>query len=198
MLLVRSPRITLKGVDPLPIELPLSLRELTIDDAKELYELIAANREYLSRWMPWAAKQTFEDTVGFLDEARQQSANEEGVQLAILDGAALAGVVGFQRIDRANRTAAIGYWIDERRQGRGTVTKAVGVACEHAFSAWKLNRIEIRAALANAASRRLADRLSFTQEGILREAEIVNEVPLDCALYSVLAAEWPLALPDPA
>jgi ribosomal-protein-serine acetyltransferase len=187
---------TLAAVDPLPIEDPFSLRELTIDDPAELYELIAANREHLSRWMPWAAQQTFEDTVGFLDEARQQSANEEGVQLAILDGAALAGVIGFHRIDRDNRSVSIGYWIDEQHQGRGTVTKAVRVACDYAFSTWDLNRIEIRAALANTPSRKLAERLSFTQEGILREAEIVNEVHLDCALYSVLAAEWPPASPD--
>lgn len=189
---------TLSAVDPLPVEASFSLRELTIDDAEELYELISVNRSYLSPWMPWAAKQTFEDTVQFLDQGRQQAANGEGAQLAVLDGAAIAGVIGFHQIDRDKRSVGIGYWIDEQHQGRGIATKAVWAACDYAFSTWDLNRIEIRAALANTPSQKLAKRLSFTREGTLREAEIVNEVRLDCALYSVLAAEWPPASPAPA
>jgi hypothetical protein len=41
------------------------LRLLGETDARELHGLIEANRTYLARWLPWAASQTFEDTLDF-------------------------------------------------------------------------------------------------------------------------------------
>jgi hypothetical protein len=43
-------------------------------DAEELHGLIEANRTHLARWLPWAASQTFEDTLGFLHKAEEQLA----------------------------------------------------------------------------------------------------------------------------
>jgi RimJ/RimL family protein N-acetyltransferase len=42
------------------------LRLLDESDAVELHVLIDANRVLLARWLPWAAGQTFEDTVEFI------------------------------------------------------------------------------------------------------------------------------------
>ena len=172
-----------------PIEASLSLRELAIDDAEELHELISANRRYLSAWMPWAPKQTHEDTAAFIDQARRQSADDEGAHFAILDGSTIVGVVGFHPIDRANRSVNVGYWLDEQRQGNGIATRAVGAACRHAFSTWGVNRVEIRVATENTASQKLAERLSFTREGVLRQAQIVNDVVFDLAVYSLLVSD---------
>ena len=49
---------------------------------------------------------------------------------------------------------------------------------------------EIRAAVGNARSRALPQRLGFREEGILREAERVGDAYLDVVVYSVLASEW--------
>lgn len=176
-------------MNTLPIEASLSLRELAIDDAKELHDLISTNRRYLSAWMPWAPEQTYEDTVAFIDQARRQSADDAGAHFAILDGSTILGVVGFHPIDRDNRSVNVGYWLDEQRQGSGIATRAVGAACRHAFSSWGLNRVEIRVATENTASQKLAERLSFTREGVLRQAQIVNDVALDLGVYSLLAGE---------
>lgn len=172
-----------------PIEASFSLRELETDDAEELHDLISTNRRYLSDWMPWAPKQTYQDTVGFIDQARRQSADDAGAHFAILDGSTIVGVVGFHPIDRDNRSVNVGYWLDERRQGSGIATRAVGAACRHAFSTWGLNRVEIRVAVENTPSQKLAERLAFTREGILRQAQIVNDVALDLVVYSLLAGE---------
>jgi ribosomal-protein-serine acetyltransferase len=83
----------------------------------------------------------------------------------------------------------VGYWLDEQRQANGIATRAVRAACQHAFSTWGLNRVEIRVAVENSASQKLAERLSFTREDVLRQAQIVNGVALDLAVYSLLAGE---------
>ena len=41
----------------------------------------------------------------------RQLADDNGFQLTIVDGGALVGVIGFHRVDWANRATSIGYWI---------------------------------------------------------------------------------------
>ena len=86
----------------------------------------------------------------------------------------VAGVVGVEPLDWIHRSASIGYWLGERFQGRGLITTAVRALVEHAVSVWELNRVEIRAAVGNARSRAIPERLGFQEEGTLREAERVG------------------------
>jgi ribosomal-protein-serine acetyltransferase len=55
---------------------------------------------------------------------------------------------------------------------------------------WKLNRVEIRAAVANERSRAIPRRLGFTEEGVLRQAERVGDRFVDHVLYAMLAEDW--------
>src|SRR5215210_4733472 len=92
---------------------PARLRLLEDRDAEALYELIAADRERLARWMPWAAGQTLEGTREFIRETRRQHAANDGMQTAIVVEEAIAGVVGVQGISWEDRTTSIGYWLGE-------------------------------------------------------------------------------------
>jgi ribosomal-protein-serine acetyltransferase len=166
------------------------LRLLREPDAEELYALIAENRGYLAEWMPWPAAQTLEGTEQFIRLALRQRADDNGFQAAILLEGAIAGVSGFHAVDWANRTTSIGYWLAEPHQGRGIMTGAVRALTEHAFGAWKLERVEIRAAPGNTRSRAIPERLGFTEEGTLRAVERVGDRQLDNVVYSMLASEW--------
>lgn len=167
------------------------LRLLEDDDAEELYGVIAANREYLSRWMPWAPDQTLEGTLEFIRASRRQFGQNQGFQAAIVEDQRIVGVLGFHRLDWENRLTSIGYWIAEPAQGRGTVTRAVSKLVEHAVRVWKLNRVEIHAAVDNERSRAIPLRLSFREEGVLRQAERVGDRFVDHVVYAMLADEWP-------
>jgi hypothetical protein len=59
------------------------LRLLEEADARELHGLIRASRAYLAHWLPWAAGQTFEDTLDFLRGTQAQARENEGFQTAI-------------------------------------------------------------------------------------------------------------------
>jgi ribosomal-protein-serine acetyltransferase len=147
-------------------------------------------REHLSRWLPWAAAQDLDGTLEFIRRTRRQAADDAGFTFAIDGDGAVAGVVGLEPVDRTHRSASVGYWLAEPYQGRGIMTRAVSTLVEHAVSAMDLNRIEIRAAVGNARSRALPQRLGFREEGVLREAERVGDAYLDLVVYSVLASEW--------
>jgi ribosomal-protein-serine acetyltransferase len=167
------------------------LRLLEEADAEELYALVEANRDRLARWMPWAADQTLDGTLEFIRLTRRQVADNDGLQAAIVRGGRIAGVVGFHRVDWQNRSTSMGYWLDERQEGRGIMTLAVRALVDHALLVWGLNRVEIRAAADNRRSRAIAERLGFREEGVLREAERVGERYLDSVVYGMLASTWP-------
>jgi ribosomal-protein-serine acetyltransferase len=53
-----------------------------------------------------------------------------------------------------------------------------------------LNRVEIRAAEFNTRSRAIPERLGFTQEGIIRQAEWLYDYYVDHVVYGMLSEEW--------
>lgn len=169
----------------------VSLRLPSAADATELHELIEANRNYLARWLPWAAGQTIEDTRGFIRKAHSQMTANDGFQVAIALDSRIIGMAGFPGVDWANRCTRIGYWLDEGHQGKGTMTAAVRLLVDHALAVWDLNRVEIRAAAENRRSRAIPERLGFHREGTLRQAELIDGRYLDSVVYSMLAADWP-------
>jgi ribosomal-protein-serine acetyltransferase len=162
------------------------LRLLTDSDAPELHAVIETNREYLARWMPWAAGQTLADTLTFIQHTHEQLANDNGLQMAVIEEAQIVGMVGFRNISWDYRSTSLGYWLAESAQGRGTMTRAVHALVEHAFADWQLHRIEIRAAVDNARSRAIPERLGFIQEGVLRDVERVAGRYLDQVVYAML------------
>lgn len=173
------------------------LRLLAEGDADELYRLIDVNREQLARWMPWAAEQTLDATRGFIRSTRHQLAENAGMQTALVVGERIAGVVGLHGTPRPQRRGSLGYWLGEEFQGRGAMTAAVRTYTDHAFDTWGLQRVEIRAATANARSIALAERLGYTREGVLRRYESVGEGCHDVVVYSMLSDEWPPARAAP-
>jgi ribosomal-protein-serine acetyltransferase len=166
------------------------LRLLEESDAAELHALIAANRDYLARWMPWAGGQTLTDTSAFIGRTREQLANNDGFQTAVIQDGQIVGVVGFHAVSWEHRSTSMGYWLAESAQGAGAMTRAVGALVDHALESWQLHRVEIRAGVENTPSRAIPERLGFTQEGILCEAERVGERYVDLAVYAMLAGGW--------
>ena len=70
------------------------------------------------------------------------------------------------------------------------MTRACSALGTHAFDALGLSRVEIRCATENEKSRAIPERLGFTQEGTLRQAEWLHDHFVDLTVYGMLAGEW--------
>jgi ribosomal-protein-serine acetyltransferase len=177
-------------MDPLPIAEGVELRLWEAGDSAELTALIAANREHLAPWLPWAATHGFEDAVDHLEQKRLQVEANDGFEAAIVVDGQVGGVVGFHAVDWVNRSTSIGYWLAADVQGRGVATAAVRALLDHAFGEWELHRVIIEVVVGNERSRAIPERLGFRQEAILREAKLVRGRHQDTHLYAMLAPEW--------
>jgi ribosomal-protein-serine acetyltransferase len=180
------------GLIKIPIEGGLELKSLELREAELLMAIVNANRPYLRRWLPWLdLTLTIDEMIVFVESTLRQNAAGQGFQAAIWHGGNIAGVIGFHHLEWANRSTCIGYWLDEGRQGSGLMTKACRALIDYAFSEWKLNRVEIRCAEHNTRSRGIPERLGFTNEGLLREAEWLYDHFVDHVVYGMLARDWP-------
>ena len=101
------------------------------------------------------------------------------------------GIASYMRIDPNARSIEVG-WITyaPRLQRSAGATEAMFLMMDWAFRAgyrryeWKCNAL-------NMASRRAAQRLGFSYEGIFRQATVVKGRNRDTAWFAVIDAEWP-------
>ena len=89
------------------------------------------------------------------------------------------------------RSAEFGYDLRPEYWGRGLMTEALTAILDFAFTRLDLNRAQIVLMPRNGHSRRLAERLGFTEEGTLREHDLDERGALcDDVVFSLLAREW--------
>ena len=169
----------------------LELRHVDERYAEELAALVRRDLAHLSPWMPWATERySVEDAREFIRRNLRQYAEDQGFAAVIFFRSRVAGSIGFNGIDWANRKADIGYWLGADFQGRGLMTESCRALVEHAFGGLRLNRVEIYCAVENRRSRRVPERLGFRPEGTHRQAEWVHDHFKDLVCYAMLAAEW--------
>ena len=173
------------------IDTNIRLRSVCSDDAAELFALVDANRSYLRRWLSWVDETISEkDIRTFIQNSQDQVTNGRGPVCCVTHTGELVGICGFKPVDKRNRSVELGYWLAESFTGQGIMTQCVRVLIDYAFREMDINRIELRVATANKQSRSVAERLGFTHEGNLREAEWLNDRYLDQVVYSMLKRDW--------
>jgi len=169
----------------------VELRSVTLSDAPALYAAIDRNRGRLREWLPWIhSSYGFDDLTAFLKERILENAARTSFTTCIWAGNELCGSIGLHVIDARNRSSSIGYWLDTAQEKRGIMTRACRAMTSEAFRNYGLHRIEIRCATGNAKSAAIPQRLGFTEEGILRQAEWLYDHWVDLRVFSMLERDW--------
>ncbi|PAF36048.1 RimJ/RimL family protein N-acetyltransferase [Terribacillus saccharophilus] len=167
------------------------MKLLEPQDSDKLYQLIDSSREHLRQWLPWVDQNTaVEHSRQFIQHTLDQFASNNGFTAGIWYQGALAGVIGFHKIDWQNRSTSLGYWLGEEYTGLGLMQKAVSKSLDYAFLELRLNRVEIRSAIGNVRSRRIPEKLNFTLEGTIRQAEKLVYGYVNHNVYGMLLEEW--------
>ncbi|WP_169089848.1 GNAT family N-acetyltransferase [Paenibacillus sp. PL91] len=149
----------------------LLIRAPKCGDGIQLNEAVIESINELKPWMPWAQSiPTVEESEIVIRRARLRYMERTDLMLLLFlkETGQLIGSSGLHRIDWESRKFEIGYWGRTAFNGNGYITEAAEAITNFAVHALNANRVDIRCDSRNQRSARVAERLGFTLEGILR------------------------------
>ena len=122
--------------------------------------------------------------------ARRERGEHLALAIADVESHEPLGSVGCRMLDWAQPRGGIGYWLAPGARGRGIATRAVRLLTRWAFETVHLGRLELVTHAENAASQRVAERVGFIREGVLRAyLEMPNGEWSNAVMFSMVAGD---------
>jgi RimJ/RimL family protein N-acetyltransferase len=141
----------------------IELRAWREDDAPAVYE--ACQDADIHQWIPVIPRPyTMADALAFV---RGEAAPDITHSLAVTEAGEVAGAIGL-RVNDQSRTGHIGYWCAPQARGRGVTTRALRLVSRYGLEQLGLQRLELITDPDNRASQRVAEKVGFRREGVLR------------------------------
>ncbi|MBC3885256.1 GNAT family N-acetyltransferase [Undibacterium griseum] len=103
----------------------------------------------------------------------------------------LIGTCGINEWEQEHHCAEAGFWIFPEYWGQGIMHESLQAMLAYCFKTLGIHRMQMLIEPANLSSWKLAERLGFQLEGVLRECERKQDHYADLKCYSLLASEWP-------
>ena len=176
---------------PIHVESPpdIVVRTAAPEDADAFLAMVTRNRDHLGRYLPRVVSLDTREKV--LQHIAHPSATPEieVIDLHVLFRGELSGALRLNNFDHESHKASLAYFVDAAHAGRGIVTRAARALIGVATGTLGIHRLEIRCVTDNTASIAVAERLGFTREGRLRDAERLHGRYVDHFIYSLLPGE---------
>lgn len=162
----------------------LVLRPWTEADVPEIMR--ACTDPEILRWIPAIPRPyTEEDALRFV---RGEFRTNAGHQFAVTENDVIVGAIGMTVNE--SRNGHIGYWCAKEARGRGVTTRALRGICKWGFGELGLERLELITDPENHASQRVAEKVGFTREGVLRSHLVHPDGRRrDSVMFSLLPGE---------
>jgi len=169
------------------------LRHLELKDARALLDLTLRNREFLLPFEP------IRDESHYTLEGKKNEITNSinGVQtdqsyifgIFVQETNELIGRIALTGITRGPfQNAYLGYYIDQKHNGKGYATVAVLLCVKYAFNEIGLHRIQAGIMPKNISSIRVIEKAGFRHEGLAKAYLKINNLWEDHELYAITAA----------
>jgi len=171
----------------------LMLRPFRRRDVSSLHEAVTVSLEDLQPWLPWIEGYDRGVSQRFIRESVSAWAERRAFDFTIRTADDLdrhVGNVSIWTTSQQNAIGEVGYWIRSDDSGNGFATEATTRVIQIGFEEMGLHKVQLRIAVGNTRSERIAQRLEFTLEGTLRDEVKVGNRWLDHTVWSMLESEW--------
>jgi RimJ/RimL family protein N-acetyltransferase len=121
-------------------------------------------------------------------ERGRDDGSREAFAIVDADGGFL-GLALAPSIDRAARTAELGYVVAPEARGRGVATAGLRLLTEWAFRELGAERLELLISVENPASKRVARHCGYTYEGTLRSVHVREGLRENTEIWSRLPGD---------
>lgn len=170
------------------------LRPFRRQDIDSLYRAVCASKVELAAYLPWAIKPyTRASAARFVRDSIQSWRESRAYDFTIRrprEPGRHIGNVSIWHVSRSFRSGEIGYWIRTDETGLGIATEVARAALQIGFEELDMHRVILRIAVGNTSSERIAGKLGFVREGVLREEIKVGNRWLDHSLWGFLSHEY--------
>ena len=119
----------------------LSLKMPTMEDSKEIYEVVDKDRDHLRKWLTWVDKTTSVKSIqDNISERIEKFDKKEAASFYARYEDKWIASVGFISVDDVNKRGEIGYWLSSEFEGRGLMTECVKASMEYHKAGWLAQR----------------------------------------------------------
>jgi len=166
----------------------VSLREVKLDDAQSLFDLLSAPE--VSRFIhePPTSIQAFERFITWAQDERCRGrfvcfgVVPHGMETAV-------GLIHVRRLDLGFDTAEWGFVFGSAFWGTGVFAESAELVLDFAFDVIGVTRIEARVAVPNGRGNGALRKMGAVQEAVLRRAFSCNGQPVDQALWAIVDSD---------
>jgi RimJ/RimL family protein N-acetyltransferase len=164
------------------------LRPWRMDDAPAVFS--ACQDPSISNaiaWVPWPY--TREDAQAYVRECVESGDDRYPFAIVDAETGELIGSIDMS-LDAQRHRGHIGYWVAEPARGRGVATRALRLLATWSFEGLELQRLELVTDPDNVASQRVAEKVGFEREGVLRAHLRRHDGRIrDSVMFSLLPGE---------
>ncbi len=165
-----------------------TLREITYEDAKPIFQGLNKYRDDMRQWLPFVDNmQKLSDEQAVVESFLMPKYAIRNLTYVIEHGGIFCGMIGMSGLDLINDRLEIGYWLLPPYRGKGIMTAATKALCKWIFKHRPINRIQIKCSVDNHASNAIPKRIGFKFEGTEREGQLLASGKYtDINVYSLL------------
>lgn len=169
----------------------LALNVLEEKEIAELWDVISKYKKELRPWLDWVdVVKTYDEYHNYMNRVRyEESIGIQKNLVLSVDGKAQGEIV-FDDFDARIRSCNMGYWISPEYQQQGIMFSACIKAINQAWSSLNVDKINIRFIGKNVSSMKLAKKLGFLTDGVLRKNILYQGVIEDEIVMSLFRNEW--------
>lgn len=163
-------------------------------DGADVHEAVVESLELLKPWMPWAQQAPDKElTEATIRKAYCAFLERTDLRFHLFEKSTkiFVGSSGLHQIDWSLPKFEIGYWCRKSFVGKGYISESVRGLTVFAFQVFKAKRIEIRCHERNIRSRKVAERLGYRLEGVMRNNQIDIDGKLEnTCIYAMIPEDF--------
>jgi len=165
----------------------LTLREIRIQDAQQIYEMRSNGR--VNQFIARPEMQEPEQAIALVERTRNAYVNKLAIGWAgvLRDSETIIGTCGFNSIDIANLRAEIGGELDVHFWGKHIAFEAVETIVSFGFQTMGLHTIEAKVSPDNRGAIYVLEQLGFIKEAHFKDRIRFQDHFLDMAIYTAFS-----------
>ena len=178
-------------VNSVPLETErLILRRIEPRDDKDMFDY--ASRPEVTEYLLWMPHVNIEATRGYIEfiQTRYKKGLYADWALELKENRKMIGTCGYANIDSSALRCEIGYVLSPEYRKKGYMTEAINAILDLTFSKLFFESAELRIMDENADSARLAERVGFRLDRVIKDELTVKDVPRTIRHYVMTAPQY--------